>query len=296
MTAPPTYRVADGVYGIDVGPDGTSSTYLVVDDEPTLVDAATASSVDDIVAALRDVGVAPETLSNVVVSHVHLDHSGAAGGLAAVAPDLDVYVHESTTVHLVDPTRLVESTKAVLGDEFERMGAPDPLSDRRIEPVPDEGLVIDCGERTLEVVHTPGHSPDHVSVWDPVSRVAFANEAIGRYYPEADCWVPPVTMPRFDAAGVFDAVETLRAYEPGQVALSHVGTVDGDGVFARAESRLEEFTERITTWFDETGDVDETVRRVRERLLALDEGYPERVVSTQADICTRGVLTDCGEL
>lgn len=287
---PPTFEVREGVYGLHLGLDDTLSSFLVVDDDPTLVDAATATSVDAIADRIRDLGVPPADLSNVVVSHVHLDHSGAAAGLAELADDLDVYVHGSTARHLVDPSRLVESTRQVLGEEFEKMGAPDPLPEDHVVRVPDDGLTIDTGERSLEVLHTPGHSPDHVSVWDADSGVAFANEAIGRYYPKADCWVPPVTEPNFDVEGVARSIETLRSLDPAVVALSHVGTLPAAEAFDRATVRLDEFAESIPEWYGETGDLDATVDRVRDHLLTLEGAYPENVVATQARICTRGVL------
>lgn len=299
MTTPSSttpFEVSTDVYGLPLGPDDTLGVFLVVDDEPTLVDAATAASVETIVAGMEDLGVAPETLANVVVSHVHLDHSGAAAGLADRSADLDVYIHESTAHHLVDPGRLVESTRQVLGEAFERMGAPDPLAEDRLVRVPDEGVSIDTGAHTLEVLHTPGHSPDHLSVWDAASGVAFANEAIGRYYPKADCWVPPVTLPNFDAGAVARSTAELRALGADDVALSHVGTLPAADAFDRAAARLEEFTRRIPAWYGETGDLEGTVERVRERLLTLDGDYPDRVAAQQAAICTRGVLDDRGLL
>lgn len=285
-----TFEITDRVHGLNLGLDGTLSSFVVVDEEPTLIDAGTASAVNQIVEGLKSIGISPRDLSNIVVSHIHLDHSGAAAGLADLAKDLDVYVHESTAHHLVDPTKLIRSSKKVLGDEFEKLGAPNSLTEEYIVPVPDDGVTIDCGQRTLNIVHTPGHSPDHVSVLDQEADIAFANEAIGRYYSRTDCWVPPVTIPQFDIEGVYDAINLLQSFAPEIVAFSHARTLPAEETFSRAEFRMDKFTSQIPVWFDETGDFDETVRRVCEELLTLADGYPEDVVKAQADICTQGIL------
>jgi glyoxylase-like metal-dependent hydrolase (beta-lactamase superfamily II) len=293
---PQSYEIKKDIHGLNLGLNDTLSSFLILDDEPTLDDAATASSVDALLKVITELGVSVDDLSNIVVSHIHLDHSGVAGGLVAAGSGVDVYVHKSTSHHLVDPSRLVESTKGVLGDAFDEMGAPEPLSEERICPVSDNGTTIDIGSRSLEVVHTPGHSSDHVSVCDPASKVLFANEALGRYYPKTDCWLPPVTRPNFDVEAVADSIDRLQAYDFEVVALSHVGTIDSDEAFERAATRLDEFVEKIPTWYAETGDVETTVNRVHAQLIDLDEAYPDDVVNTQASICTIGILEACGDL
>jgi glyoxylase-like metal-dependent hydrolase (beta-lactamase superfamily II) len=293
---PPSFEIGEDVYGLNLDLNDTLSSFLIIDEEPTLVDAATARSVDTITEEMGKLGLSPGDLSNVVVSHIHLDHSGAAGGLVSAGSDLNVYIHESTMRHLVEPSRLIESTKEVLGDDFEEIGAPEPLPEECIKTVLNDGTIIDVGTRSLEVLHTPGHAPDHISVWDPESEVLFANEAIGRYYPMADCWLPPVTRPNFDVQAVDESIDRLRDYESEVVALSHVGIVDPDEAFERAKIRLHEFVEKIPDWYGEMSDLEATVARVHDRLIDLDDAYPEGVVDTQARICTIGVLEACGDL
>lgn len=290
-------RLAGDVHELTLGADRTLSVYLVDDEHPVVIESGVAAEVDRLLDGVTEAGVEPRRIEHVVVSHVHLDHSGGAAGIADAAPGATIYIHESTLHHLVDPSRLIESSREVLGKSFAEMGAPGPLSRNRLEAVTDDGLAIDCGSRELEVVHTPGHAPDHVSVWDPESRVLFANEAIGRYYPEADSWVPPVTVPRFSSSAVMRSIEALRAYDATTVALSHVGTrPDPDRAFERAARRLEAFVERIPRWYEQTGEVEATATRVREDLLGLEDAYPDALVDQQAELCTYGVLQDAGLL
>lgn len=289
---PTMVEVTERTHAVILGPEETLCCFIITDEEPTIVDAATATALDDIVSALHALGVDPKNLGHVVVSHVHLDHSGAAAGLVDWADDATVYIHESTARHLIDPTRLIESTKEVLGDEVYHMGAPGSVPAEAIQQVAADGATIDTGDRTLQVIPTPGHSPDHLAVHDDNDELTFANEAIGRYYPRADCWVPPITMPRFDIDAVATSIETIDRLDPSIIGLSHVGTVAAEEALDRAANRLDEFATAIPAWYESTGSIEATVERVRVDLLDLDGAYPERVVETQAEICTYGVLDD----
>ncbi len=288
--SPTITQVREDIYCIQLGRHGLLSCFLVDGPKPTLVDAASAASLEDIVSAMEQIGVPPDDLSNVIVSHIHLDHSGAAAGLAELADDASVYIHESTAHHLVEPARLIESTKRTLGDAFDELGAPDPLSQAALEPIDDTDTTLDTGRVQLEILHTPGHAPDHLAVDILDSDVLIANEAIGRYYPNADSWIPPITLPNFDIDAVRGSIEAIQAREPEVIGLSHTGTVQAESALDRAADRLETFTTTIPRVFDETEDVEATIARVRSDLLSFAGAYPSDVEASQADICTRGIL------
>lgn len=287
------HHVTPDVSEVRVGPHSLISVYVIDAPKPALIETGTAADVDELCRGLRECDVDPGTLHAAVVSHVHLDHSGGVAGLLDRAPELQVYHHRSTSHHLVDPDRLIESSKRALGDQFEAIGAPKPVPEEAIRPV-TEGRSIDLGDRTLEVAPTPGHSPDHLSVWDPTSAVLFANEAIGRYYPADDTWLPPITLPQFDPDGVAESIDRLEQYPAEQLALSHVGSVRSlSAAFEQARDRLDAFMTEIPAWHAEGASLEELVKRVERELLDL-EGYPRSVAGLQADICTRGVLQTAG--
>ena len=293
-----TFEVTDGVYGIDVGlfDSGVTSVYLFDDEEPALVDAGTAANADVIAEGMTECGVEPADLEHLVLSHIHVDHSGAASALVDAAPDLDVYIHEMTAPHLIDPGALVESSRRAMGDAFELMGEQGPVPESNVVEVGDEGTTVDLGEHTLEMVHAPGHSPDHFAVWNPERRLLFAAECLGVYLERADAWFPPATLPNFDPDQLVDAVEKLRSLGPESVVLPHFGVWpdDPDSAFETAETELRRFDERVLELHEASGSVEKTKRAVAEELLDVSPPYDPLVEEFYASLITDGYLRHHG--
>ena len=144
-----------------------------------LVDPGPASCLDGLRASLVRHGHRLEDVDTVLVTHIHLDHSGGVGVLARSNPRLQVYVHRRGAPHVVDPSKLVSSASRLYGD---RMG---PLWGE-ILPVPAEKVhALDGGEALqvagveVHVAYTPGHASHHVSYFDRDSGVAFVGDTAG---------------------------------------------------------------------------------------------------------------------
>lgn len=288
-----TFTVADNVYGIDLEWFDTESlaAYVIDAPNPTLIETGFANSADRLRDGLRAVNVSPEELVHAVVSHVHLDHAGGASALATDATDLTVYAHESLADHLVSPDQLIESSERAMGDAFTEIGAPTPLPREHLNPVAD-GSTIDTGDRVLEVIHAPGHSPDHIAIWDETNGVLFANEGIGHHYPKINRWTPPTTLPRFDVDAVRETIRSLSALDPDTLVLSHFGALDDPPrAFKDARACLERFNERIPQLYDEhNGDIDAIEATVRADLVAFEPTYAEGLAKFESAFHTRGFL------
>ena len=293
-----TFRVTDDVYGIDIGlfDDDVTAVYLFDDEEPALVDAGTAVAADTVLEGIADCGVDPADLRHVVVSHVHADHSGAAADLAEAAPDADVYIHHSTADHLVDPSGLVASSKQAMGDQFEELGAQDPVPRERIVEVGDEGTTVDLGANTLELRHHPGHSPDHLAVWNPERSLLFAAECAVMYLARAERWLPPATLPNFDVDLVDTAIAELRELDPETVVFPHFGVspLAGEELFDLAERELHRFDERILELYAEHEDLAATKEAVAAELIDCSPPYDPGVEGFYANLITEGFLRHHG--
>lgn len=289
-----TFQVTEGVYGIDVDlfDVGFASVYLFDDEEPALVDAGAAASAEPILEGVADCGVDPAELEHLVLSHIHVDHSGAASALVEAVPDLDVYIHEMTVPHLVDPGALLESSKQAMGEHFEAMGEQGPVPEASVVGVPDEGATVDLGANSLELIHAPGHSPDHLAVWNPERRLLFAAECLGLYLERADRWLPPSTLPNFDVELIADAIDLLRELDPERIVLPHFGEWPGEPAvaFERAERELHRFDERIREIYAETDSAAATKRRVADELVDLAPPYDETVEDFYTGMVTDGYL------
>lgn len=289
-----TFQVADGVHGIDIGlfDSGVTSVYLFDDEEPALVDAGTAGTADVILEGMVECGVEPADLEHLVLSHIHVDHSGAASALVEAAPDLDVYIHETTAPHLTDPGSLVESSRRAMGESFELMGEQGPVPASNVVAVPDEGTTVDLGRNSLEMIHSPGHSPDHFAAWNPERRLLFAAECLGVHLERADAWFPPATLPNFDPDRLLDGLDDLRDLDPERVVLPHFGVWpdEPDRAFERAATELRRFDERVLELHEASGSAEETKRRVAEELLDLSPPYEPVVERFYASLVTDGYL------
>src|SRR5580693_10104309 len=115
------------------GYDGITAGYLIRGDRPCLVETGTAPSAPVVRDALARLGIGPGDLATVVVTHIHLDHAGGAGDIAAMFPAAQIVVHELGARHLADPTRLMSSARRVYGDELDGLfGALAPTPAERI--------------------------------------------------------------------------------------------------------------------------------------------------------------------
>lgn len=294
------FQVADGVYGIDIGlfDSGVGSVYLFDDDQPALVDAGTAASVETILDAMRECGVAPAELEHILLSHVHVDHTGATPALVEAASDPTVYIHEMTAPHLIDPGALIESSRRAMGEHFEEMGTQEAVPAEVVVEVSEDGTTVDTGDHTLEMHHAPGHSPDHFAVWNPQRRLLFAAECLGMYFQRADRWAPPSSLPNFDVDVLASTIDRLDDLDPETVVFPHFGVWPDhrEDVFETARSKLDRFDRRILDIYEETGSVEETKAAVAEELIDLSPPYVPQVESFYAHLVTSGFLKHHGHL
>ena len=292
------FDVTNDVCGIDIEmfDSGVGSVYLFDDEEPTLVDAGIAATAETIEDGIDACGVSPSELSNLVLSHIHVDHTGAASDLVDTAPDLDVYIHESTAPHLSNPGGLVESSKRAMGDHFELMGEQGPVPEDRVVGVPDDGTTIDIGANSLELIYAPGHSPDHFAVWNPERDLLFAAECLGLHFGRADEWLPPATLPNFDVDVIDESIDRLAQLDPDRIIFPHYGEwpYDSDEAFETARTELHRYDERILELHDESDSLEETKAAVAEELLDLSPPYDPVVESFFAKLLTEGYLTHHG--
>lgn len=211
---------------------GLCAAYLLQEKgRAALVDCGTATCADRVLAALDGAGVAREAVDWLMVTHVHLDHAGAAGPLIRALPNARLVVHPRGAPHMVDPTKLIAGARAVYGDAmFERDHAgmlPVP-ADRVV--IAEDGHVVDLAGRALLCIDTPGHARHHYSVWDERTRSWFAGDAFGLSYREFDtgngALIVPTTSPvQFDPDEMKDSVRRLVARDPAAIHVAHYGAV-----------------------------------------------------------------------
>src|SRR6202044_2629747 len=161
-TVPPPRPIAPGVLEIDTmlgGWERVTAGYLIEGPAPVLIETGSQSSVPILLAALDQIGVGPEELAGVAVTHIHLDHAGGVGDVARAFPSATVYVHEKGARHLADPTRLIDSAARVYGPLLDLLyGRMEPTEAARLHVVADGEEIAVSSTRTLAAVDSPGHA------------------------------------------------------------------------------------------------------------------------------------------
>jgi glyoxylase-like metal-dependent hydrolase (beta-lactamase superfamily II) len=249
------------VYEIDTrmaGYQGITAGYLIRADRPCLVETGTGPSAPVVRDALTELGIGPGDLATVVVTHIHLDHAGGAGDIAALYPNAEIVVHERGARHLADPSRLMASARTVYGaalDELFGEMAPTPAG--RIRTVEERGTIDLGGGRRLDSHYSPGHAKHHVGLIDSASGDLYVGDAAGVYIPETGDLRPATPPPDFDLAAALDSLRIFAALRPTRLLFSHYGPVDA------VDQALDRSAEEITLWVEET-------RRARDARLDLD--------------------------
>jgi glyoxylase-like metal-dependent hydrolase (beta-lactamase superfamily II) len=208
-----------------------------------ILDPGPSYSVDVLRRKLADVGVSISDITNILLTHIHLDHAGATGTLLAENPRIQVFVHERGAAHLVDPTRLLQSASSVFGSKGDEYWGP-------VEPVPTAnvnvlrgGEQLQVGSRKFEVLYTPGHAKHHVSYYECESGIAFVGDALG--IRTNNFLVYPATPPPdVDLELLQASASLIESRKPERLFLTHFG------LMGEVEWHFADFRERLERWSD----------------------------------------------
>jgi glyoxylase-like metal-dependent hydrolase (beta-lactamase superfamily II) len=257
-----TFEAASRLVAVDTKMSGryrVTSAYLVQAREPALIETGPATSADAVTAALETLGLGRDDLAHVVVTHIHLDHAGGAGTIAGRFPSATVWVHERGARHLADPSRLWSSAAQVYGGEerlTEMFGPMEPIDPDRIRSV-TEGDTIPFGDRSLDVMYTPGHASHHVSLVDSESGALFTGDALGIHFPDVGVLRPATPPPDVDVELAVDSIERIRARAESALMFSHFGPVrEVDELCAIASDRIRVWAGIVREAMGETDDLD----------------------------------------
>jgi glyoxylase-like metal-dependent hydrolase (beta-lactamase superfamily II) len=263
VTSPAGVRIVDT---LTAGLPQVTAGYLLDAPRPALIECGPALTIGAVLDALARLGLGPEDLAYLVLSHIHLDHAGGAGDVAAAFPSATVVVSEVGARHLVDPARLNSSSRRVYGELMDSVyGDCTPVPAERVRGVAD-GEVLDLGGgRRLELWATPGHAKHHIAALEPDLGALFVGDSVGVLMPGMTAVRPATPPPDFDLELAYATLARYRAAEPTTVYLAHYGPVAGPAaLLADAEERLRlwaETAEAALAQHDEVEHVAETLAR-----------------------------------
>ncbi len=236
--------------------------YLLDTDEgPALFDCGPTTCVEELKRGLARRGLGLTDLRHLLLSHIHLDHAGAAGVLVRKHPGLQVHVSAVGAPHLVDPRRLEQSARRLYGETF------DPLWGE-LAPVPEQNVHV-VGDRVLglDAFPTPGHASHHVSYLD-ASGTLYAGDATGVRVLPGRHVLPAAPPPDIDLEAWHRTLAEIERRGPERFALIHFGVAE-DTVehLARMREQLDRWAERVRSGMTE----DEFVAACRTDLLEAED-------------------------
>ena len=216
-------KIYDQVFLVDVGAPElpqTFSCYVIIGEQVMIIDPGPPRYYKNLLNALDFLGIDRKLVKYIALTHIHIDHAGAASLLIKALPNARILVHPSGVKHLIDPTRLWVSTREVLGDIADFLGVPEPVNKEKIVAVEDYSLFHLNDNQTVLALHTPGHARHHVSFFIKEEHILFAGDSVGLYVYDSSA---PTTPPLFKLDLALKSLRKMLRLDPSIIAYTHFG-------------------------------------------------------------------------
>ncbi|WP_085524537.1 MBL fold metallo-hydrolase [Tuberibacillus sp. Marseille-P3662] len=290
--------------GFDLGVANRTGTYVIEEEQLTLIETGPSPSVPYIKKGLKRLGYSLDQVNYLIVTHVHLDHAGGAGLLLQECPNATVVVHPRGARHLADPSRLVAGARQVYQEKF------DPLFDPVIA-IPEDRLLVkgdgdtltigpDC---RLEFLDTPGHAKHHFSIYDPISHGMFTGDTVGIHYKlladdGIDFFLPTTSPNHFNPDAMNRSIERIRKRSLDRLYFGHFGmTANVEEALCQVEEWLPIFVEEGKQSAVREEGPDALANRLLSRIKAhlrqlnvADNHSVYQVLELDMQVCAQGIV------
>jgi glyoxylase-like metal-dependent hydrolase (beta-lactamase superfamily II) len=207
-----------------------------------LIDPGPSTSLPTLRTTLERAGVRIADVTQILLTHIHLDHAGCTGSLVKENPAIEVFVHERGAPHLADPSKLLSSATRLYGQDMDRLWGEFLAVPRERLHELKGGETITAGGRSLDVAYTPGHASHHVSFFEPSTRIAFVGDTAGIRRGSGQYVMPASPPPDVDLDLWRQSEDRILAWEPDTLFLTHFGPFNG------ARQHFHEMMTRLTDW------------------------------------------------
>ena len=223
---------------------GSIAVYLIPHkDGAILVESGPGSTKPGLKAGLAEYGFRPEQVTDVFLTHIHLDHAGAAGWLSHQGAR--IHVHPNGAPHLLNPEKLLASAGRIYGDMMDSLWG-------EFLPVPAERLCILEDLKAVEIngfafqpIDTPGHASHHFAYI--FEDICFSGDIGGVRLAGLPHIRVPMPPPEFHLEKWRESLDRLRQQKFSRIAPTHFGIYEDAGFHLQA---LEKALEEVDEWID----------------------------------------------
>ncbi|HSJ37802.1 MAG TPA: MBL fold metallo-hydrolase [Planococcus sp. (in: firmicutes)] len=218
--------------GFDMGIAERTGTYVIDEEQLTLVETGPSPSVAHIKEGLKKLGHELSDVKYVIVTHIHLDHAGGAGLVLQECPNATLVVHPKGARHLSDPSRLVAGAKMVYGDRFSRLFDPVVAVPEQRLLIKGEGDQLQIGPAcVLQFWDSPGHANHHLAIIDPVSNGIFTGDTAGIHYEQLakegiEFHLPSTSPNQFDPDIMRQSISRMQQENFSRAFYGHFGMTE----------------------------------------------------------------------
>jgi glyoxylase-like metal-dependent hydrolase (beta-lactamase superfamily II) len=256
-----------------------------------LIETGPGSTVGTLQSELGRLGLTPADVRDVLVTHIHLDHAGAAGWWARQGAR--VHVHAVGAPHLTDPSKLLASAERIYGAHMQPLWGDYLASPAEQVRALRDGEVAEAGGLRFTAVDTPGHARHHLVY--VLGDIGFVGDLAGIRLSSRAHTRLPTPPPEFDLDEWLASIARVKALRLRRIYLTHFGVVDDvDAHWATVERLLVDCTEVIHGNLERGADRDMIVAAFTERERARQEadGLSEADQALYASVGPLGMSVD----
>lgn len=268
------------------------ASYLIPHhDGAILIESGPGSTIPALEVGLASQGFTPRDITHVLLTHIHLDHAGAAGWLSRQGAQ--IYVHPNGAPHLLNPAKLMASAERIYGDRMQALwGEFLPVEQTQLK-IPRDAEEIVIGDLRFLPVNTPGHAEHHYCYI--FEDLCFSGDVGGVRIPGFAYLRAPMPPPELHFGRWHESLARLRSLKFSHIAPTHFG------IYEDANWHLNELEKKLTAaqeWLEEVMPADPSVEELRDKLVAWMEaqgrgqGLSDEVVQAYALANPLGMTAD----
>ena len=265
-----TKKLSEHLHIIDLKPTGVENfiaSYVLRGTKATaIIETGPTCSIPNLLTGLKEIGIKNEDIDYIMVSHIHIDHGGGAGTLMQHLPNAKLIVHPRGAPHIINPEKLWEQSKQVLGEVAIAYGKIEPVPENRVI-TPSDGTLIDLGGSVqVKLLETLGHASHHLAYFDSDSQGIFQGDAAGIYFPQLDVTIPTAPAP-FHLEITLASLEKLTQLQPKRLYYTHYGPVNN------AVERIKRYEAQLHLWASIVSEAvkrGDTIESIHEQILQKD--------------------------